>query len=83
MESNKNANWNNVKWDRNCLKPLLVYNVDELHSISTNIINESSPAWFKEAYDLSFTDIYDFSSSSFDMWLDDVLKEEEKDEGIL
>ena len=109
MENNKNANWNDVKWDPDCLKPLeiiitnrlktkkfyflndlykliglpedanreragwfynnetgdyefaddiynyiyefdvyeceqlLVYDVDELHSISTNIINESAP----------------------------------------
>ena len=64
--------------------PLLEYTIEELHSISTNIINENAPARFEEAYDLSFTDIFDFSSSNFETWLNDVLKEEreEKDESI-
>lgn len=41
---------------------LIGYNNEELYDLSQRIINGSKNAFFGEAYNLSYTDIYDFSS---------------------
>lgn len=41
---------------------LLGYSNEQLYKLSQKIINNSSNAMFREAYNLSYTDIYDFSS---------------------
>lgn len=38
------------------------YNIDEIYKLSQKIINESRNALFGEAYNISYTDVYDFSS---------------------
>lgn len=40
---------------------LMGYTVEQLYSLSQRIINEGK-GFFREAYDLSYTDVYDFSS---------------------
>lgn len=41
---------------------MLGYNNDQLYKLSQKIINNGPNALFREAYNLSYTDIYDFSS---------------------
>lgn len=41
---------------------ILGYSNADLYKVSQNIINKSPNAFFKEAYNLSYTDIYDFCS---------------------
>jgi energy-coupling factor transporter ATP-binding protein EcfA2 len=38
------------------------YDLDQLYRLSQRIINNSSNAVFREAYNISYTDVYDFSS---------------------
>ena len=39
------------------------YSVEELYSVSQNIINGRKDAFFGEAYNLSYTDVYDFCAT--------------------
>ena len=55
--------FNNRKYDNHILYARLQgYTNEELYRLSQRIIGGSSNAMFKEAYNLSYTDIYDFCS---------------------
>lgn len=55
--------FNNRRYDNHILYgKLLGYSNKELYDLSQRIINGSKNAMFGEAYNLSYTDIYDFSS---------------------
>lgn len=62
----KLVGFNNRKYDNHILyAAMLGYTVPELYSLSRKIIgNESRNASFAQAYNLSYTDIYDFSSAA-------------------
>lgn len=42
---------------------LMGYNIEQLYNLSQRIINGEKNAFFGEAYNLSYTDIYDFASA--------------------
>jgi hypothetical protein len=42
---------------------LMGYNNEQLYNLSQRIINGEKNAFFGEAYNLSYTDIYDFASA--------------------
>lgn len=55
--------FNNRRYDNHILYGrLLGYNNEQLYDLSQNIINGSPNCFFGDAYNLSYTDIYDFSS---------------------
>lgn len=55
--------FNNRKYDNHILYAAsLGYSNAELYEVSKRIINNEKNATFREAYNLSYTDIYDFSS---------------------
>lgn len=55
--------FNNRQYDNHMLYAcLLGYTVEQLYNLSAKIIGRSKNAFFSEAYNLSYTDIYDFSS---------------------
>ena len=59
----KLVGFNNRRYDNHILYArLLGYTNEQLFNISQKIINGSKDAFFGEAYNLSYTDIYDFSS---------------------
>ena len=49
-----------------CYAKMIGYTVEQLFELSQKIINgnKNNPAFFREAYNLSFTDIYDFADAS-------------------
>lgn len=55
--------FNNRSYDNHMLyAALLGYSVDQLYNLSQHIINDKTRKWtFGEAYNISYTDIYDFS----------------------
>lgn len=56
--------FNNRRYDNHiCYAAYLGYNNEELFKLSQRIIGKSSNAMFGEAYNISYTDIYDFSAS--------------------
>ena len=48
---------------------MLGYTNEEIYNLSQRIINKSANAFFSEAYNLSYTDIYDFASAGNKMSL--------------
>ena len=55
--------FNNRRYDNHILYArILGYTNEELYSLSQRIVNGSSNGYFLEAYNISYTDIYDFSS---------------------
>lgn len=55
--------FNNRRYDNHILYgAYLGYTTSELFTLSNRIINNSPNAYFREAYNLSYADIYDFSS---------------------
>ena len=55
--------FNNRRYDDHILYARLIgYSNEQLYSLSQRIINGDRNAMFSEAYNLSYTDIYDFSS---------------------
>lgn len=55
--------FNNRKYDNHIMYAAsLGYSNEELYEISQRIINNEKNATFREAYNLSYTDIYDFST---------------------
>lgn len=55
--------FNNRRYDNHLLYGcLLGYNPEQLYSVSQRIIKGDQGAFFSEAYNLSYTDVYDFSS---------------------
>lgn len=55
--------FNNRKYDNHILYARLMgYNNDSLYKLSKKIISGEKDCYFGEAYNLSYTDIYDFSS---------------------
>lgn len=59
----KLVGYNNRRYDNHILyAALLGYTNEQIYEVSHKIINNSANAFFREAYNLSYTDIYDFSS---------------------
>ena len=60
----KLVGFNNRKYDNHILYARYMgYTNEELYTLSQRIINNSPNSMFREAYNLSYTDIYDFSSA--------------------
>lgn len=58
---NKLVGFNNRKYDNHLLYAVhLGYNVKQLYKLSKSIIEKKGDCFFGEAYNLSYTDIYDF-----------------------
>ena len=56
--------FNNRRYDNHIIYArLLGYSNDQLYNLSQRIVNGDNNAFFREAYNLSYTDIYDFASS--------------------
>ena len=56
--------FNNRRYDNHIIYArLLGYSNDQLYNLSQRIISNDKNAFFGEAYNLSYTDIYDFASS--------------------
>jgi hypothetical protein len=61
--SQKLVGFNNRRYDNHILYArYLGHSLEELHRLSQKLINNNQNAYFGEAYNLSYTDIYDFSS---------------------
>lgn len=59
----KLVGFNNRRYDNHLLYgKYLGYSVEKLYQLSQNIINGNQSAMFGEAYNISYTDIYDFSA---------------------
>lgn len=55
--------FNNRKYDNHILYARMMgYNNEQLYRLSQRLINNSLSAGFNEAYNLSYTDVYDFSA---------------------
>ena len=62
--------FNNRRYDNHILYArTLGYTNEELYRVSQRIINNSENAFFREAYNISYTDIYDFASNANKMSL--------------
>ena len=60
----KLVGFNNRRYDNHMLYArLLGYSIEDLYELSQRIVNGSPNAMFAEAYNLSYTDVYDFSSA--------------------
>ena len=60
----KLVGFNNRRYDNHILYARMQgYSNEELYRLSQRIVNGSSNAMFKEAYNLSYTDVYDFCST--------------------
>lgn len=59
----KTVGFNNRRYDNHiCYARYLGWNNEQLYNLSQKIINNNKNALFGEAYNLSYTDVYDFSS---------------------
>ena len=59
----KLVGFNNRRYDNHMLYARLIgYSNEEIYMMSQRIIRQEPGAFFREAYNLSYTDIYDFSS---------------------
>lgn len=62
--------FNNRKYDNHIVYAIMMgYTIEQLYKLSQRIISGDKNAFFGEAYNLSYTDIYDFLSSSNKMSL--------------
>lgn len=67
---NRLVGFNNRKYDNHILYARMMgYNEEQLYKLSKRIIDGDRNAFFGEAYNLSYTDIYDFLSSTNKMSL--------------
>ena len=56
--------FNNRRYDNHILYARMMgYSIEDLYELSRRIINDSPNALFSEAYNLSYTDVYDFASA--------------------
>lgn len=56
--------FNNRKYDNHIIYAAMMgYSIPQLYELSQRIINKSENCFFLEAYNLSYTDVYDFASS--------------------
>ena len=63
LARNKLIGFNNRRYDNHILYArILGYEIEDLYGLSQKIINGSKNAMFREAYNLSYADIYDFCS---------------------
>lgn len=71
LSKNRLVGFNNRKYDNHILYACMMgYSVKQLYELSQRIITEGDKnAFFAEAYNLSYTDIYDFLSSANKMSL--------------
>ena len=61
--SQKLVGFNNRRYDNHIMYARYIgYTLEELHRLSQKLINNNQNALFGEAYNLSYADIYDFSS---------------------
>ena len=59
----KLVGFNNRRYDNHILYGrYLGYNNEEIYALSQSIVSNSRSALFREAYDISYTDVYDFTS---------------------
>jgi hypothetical protein len=66
----KLVGFNNRKYDNHILYARMMgYTNEQLYNLSQRIINDSKNSMFGEAYNLSYTDIYDFASAANKMSL--------------
>lgn len=66
----KLVGFNNRRYDNHILYArLLGYSNEQLYEVSQNIISDHKDAFFGNAYNLSYTDIYDFASAGNKMSL--------------
>ena len=64
VDSYRLVGFNNRRYDNHILYArMLGYSNEELFMLSQKIVNGSSNCYFSEAYNLSYTDIYDFAST--------------------
>lgn len=57
--------FNNRRYDNHILYARYIgYTLEELYKVSKNITGKGSNGYFREAYELSYTDVYDFSAPS-------------------
>lgn len=64
VKSGRLVGFNNRRYDNHILYARMMgYNNMELYELSQRIVNGSRNAMFGEAYNLSYTDVYDFASS--------------------
>ena len=64
LMSNNLIGFNCRRYDNHLLYArYLGYSIEELYSVSQNIINGRKDAFFGEAYNLSYTDVYDFCAT--------------------
>lgn len=67
---NRLVGFNNRKYDNHILYARMMgYNEEQLYKLSQRIISGDKNAFFGEAYNISYTDIYDFLSSTNKMSL--------------
>ena len=67
VNSGKLVGFNNRRYDNHIIYARMIgYNNEQLYELSQKIIggNKNNPAFFREAYNLSYTDIYDFADAS-------------------
>lgn len=63
IEDSKLVGFNNRRYDNHIIYARWIgHTIEQLYELSQNIINGSKNAMFGEAYNLSYTDIYDFCS---------------------
>lgn len=63
INNSRLVGFNNRRYDNHILYARWIgHTIDQLYELSQNIINGSKNAMFGEAYNLSYTDIYDFCS---------------------
>lgn len=56
--------FNNRKYDNHIVYAAMMgYSVEQLYELSQRIVNKSENCFFLEAYNLSYTDVYDFASA--------------------
>lgn len=61
----KLVGFNNRRYDNHiCYARYVGYSVEQLYDLSAKIVGKSTNAMFGEAYNLSYTDVYDFASAA-------------------
>ena len=64
FSSYRMVGFNNRRYDNHiCYARMQGYSLKELYDLSQKIINDSANCMFSNAYNLSYTDVYDFASS--------------------
>ena len=64
FERYKMIGFNNRRYDNHiCYARIQGYSIHELYNLSQKIINDSANCMFSNAFNMSYTDVYDFSSA--------------------